>query len=83
MGLRQVYHMYVIANSSAVGRRVVATEYLHVWPLPQGNLQYQRDEVGLRIVHLPELLRGACRVEVAQRDILQPFNSPNQRSIRS
>ena len=72
VGVGEVLDVHVVADARAVGRRVVLAEDGQRLPLPRGDLQGQRDEVGLGRVPLAEPEGGARDVEVAQADRGEP-----------
>src|SRR5207302_1942019 len=65
---RQVVDMDVIADTRAVGSRIVGAEYLQRWPLTQNRLQSQRNKMGFGIMILTDLAvgAGAGGVEITQ-----------------
>src|SRR6201985_3851866 len=75
--VRQVRDVDVVADAGAVRGRVVVAVHHELVALAAGDLEHDRDQVGLRGVPLAQaaaLLRqhGAGRVEVAQRRGAEP-----------
>ena len=84
MRLRQIHDMDVIPDTRPVRRRIIPPEHRHFVQLTQRNLQHIRDQMGLRIVILPELLRRARRIEITQENRLQssPLPAPRQHLLK-
>ena len=75
MGMRKIAHMHVVADASSVWRGIIVTENLDRRETSHGREEYERNEVGFRLVHLADLaIRiGAGCVEVAQRHMPYPM----------
>ena len=72
MGLGQIEHVDIIANTGAVRCGVVGAEDVHRFTLAEGDLEHVGDEVGFDHVVLTEFFRGPGGIEVAQGDIFEP-----------
>src|SRR5262249_27217735 len=62
----QIGHVNVVANRSAVGRRILIAEYADFFVSIGGRGEDVGDQVGLRIVIFAATLGGAGGVEIAQ-----------------
>src|SRR5437868_15167161 len=71
----EVNHVDVVANASAVGRRVVRSKDGNVLSLAEGNFQHLRDEVRLGPVVLAELAFGTRRVQIPQAGVAKLVNA--------
>ena len=76
MGARQIGDVDVVAHAGPIGRFVVCAEEGQGLALARGDLQEQRDQVGLLPVALAVAGGGARRVEVAQAAVAQPVRGP-------
>jgi hypothetical protein len=52
VGATEVLDVDVVADSSAIGGRVVIAKDFHGFPLPESGLEDQRDQLRLRLVVL-------------------------------
>ena len=68
MGFGQVVDVNIVAHAGAARGRPVLAEHLHRLALARGDLQHERDQVGLHRVALPEAPVRPRHVEVAQAD---------------
>src|SRR6056297_444316 len=70
----EVRHVDVVADRGAVGGGVVGAVHRDAVALTAGDLQHQRDQVGLGVVALGPSGRGTGGVEVAQGGGAQPVD---------
>ena len=64
----EIAHMNVVTHGSAVRRRIVCSKHRDIGSLTRSRVEYERNEMGLRIVILADLGRGigAGGIEVTQ-----------------
>ena len=81
----KIGHVNVVAQASAVGCGIVGSEDLNIGPVTVGGVEYQGNQVRLRLVVFTKVtLRiRSGRVEVTERQVLQPvrFVKPSQRAL--
>ena len=65
--------MYVITQAGAVRCGVIRTKYLYRRPFPGGDLQDQRNQVGLGLMPFSDVTRtvGAGGIEITQAAVVQ------------
>ena len=64
----------IVPDACPVSRVIIGAVYVNPVPHPEGRIQHQRDEVGLRLMPFADLPVGigAGRVKIPERDISQP-----------
>src|SRR6266567_344084 len=72
VGIGDVQHMDVIANTSAIGSGIVRSEDIHVREDAGGSIQNAWDEVSLDAMMLAAFLRSASSVKIAERRVREP-----------
>ena len=72
VGLGQIRNMDIIPDAGAVRRIIVCSENGDVVPLPQRNLEDQRNQMGFRIMRFSDLSvwMGSAGIEIPQRLLL-------------
>ena len=73
MGLGQIRNMDIIPDAGAVRRIIVCSENGDVVPLPQRNLEDQRNQMGFRIMRFSDLSvwMGSAGIEIPQRNVAE------------
>ena len=71
VGVGEVENVDVVANAGAVGSGVVVAEDEDLVTAAEGDVEYERDDVGLGLVSLAAVGQRAGDVEVAQRGVAQ------------
>src|SRR6266571_6659059 len=72
VGIGDVQHMDVIANTSAVGSGIVRSKDIHVRDAADGSVQNAGDEVSFHAMMLAAFLRSASSVKIAERRVREP-----------
>src|SRR5215831_3674027 len=74
MRLGQVADMYIVPNTRSVSRIVIRPKDRHVCAPPTRYSEYERDQMGLRVVAFAQLALRVRprRIKIAQADPAQP-----------
>src|SRR5262245_27383217 len=85
VGARKIDNMDVVSHAGSVGRGIVVTVDLDEVPACGGRLEYQRDQMGFRMVRFAAAPACPSGVEVAQRNMAQTVSVPIplQRALKS
>ena len=77
VSVRQVIHVYIVADASTIGRRIIITEHMQLRPIPRCSPQRQRNQMSLRVVQFPDFAAFVSpgRIEISQAGIAKPIRS--------